>query len=54
MTEVGPRDIALSWDVLVTAGILTVATGSGHETVDVVTDIVDTFITVEQADILVD
>ena len=25
MTEVGPRDIALSWDVLVTAGILTVA-----------------------------
>jgi glyoxylase-like metal-dependent hydrolase (beta-lactamase superfamily II) len=68
MTEVGTRDIALSWDVLVTAGILTVASDLAPRTKQLMWSLisstlisgkrdsvlVDTFITVEQADILVD
>jgi hypothetical protein len=68
MTEVGTRDIALSWDVLVTAGILTVASDLAPGTKQLMWSpisstlisgkrdfvLVDTFITVEQADILVD
>jgi glyoxylase-like metal-dependent hydrolase (beta-lactamase superfamily II) len=67
VTEVGTRDIALNWDVLVTAGIPTVASdlaGTNHLMWSPISAtlifgkrdsvLVDTFITVEQADILVD
>ena len=68
MTEVGTRDIALSWDVLVTAGIPTVASDLAPRTKQLMWSpisstlisgkrdsvLVDTLITVEQADILVD
>jgi glyoxylase-like metal-dependent hydrolase (beta-lactamase superfamily II) len=68
MTEVGTRDIALNWDVLVAAGIPTVASDLAPGTKQLMWSaisstlisgkrdsvLVDTFITVEQADILVD
>jgi glyoxylase-like metal-dependent hydrolase (beta-lactamase superfamily II) len=68
MTEVGTRDIALSWDVLVMAGIPTVASDLAPGTKQLMWSpisstlisgkrdsvLVDTFITVEQAHILVD
>ena len=67
MTEVATGESTLNWDVLVTPGIPTIASDRAPRTIaDVVADIVDiyisgkrdavlvdTFITVEQADILV-
>ena len=47
MTEVAiGRDIALDWDTLVTPGFPAPhqRLGSGHETADVVADIVDTYL----------
>ena len=68
MTEVAAGEIALNWDVFVTPGIPTVTSDLAPDTKQVMWSpisstlifgkrdavLVDTFITVEQADILVD